>query len=55
MKKVFKLLKKFNKRKKESHCILFFSDESSLLYNEEEQEIYDAENLKQLKKFLKNN
>jgi|LakMenE18May11ns_1017448.scaffolds.fasta_scaffold9280010_2 hypothetical protein len=55
MKKVFKLLKKFNKRNGEGHCILFFADESSILYNGEEDEIYMPTTLKQLKKFLKHN
>lgn len=56
MKKILKLLKKFNKRNTPLHSIRIFSDESGRLYNEwDEEEIFRFDNLKELKKHLKNN
>ena len=55
MKKILKLLKKFNKNSKFGlHSICIFSDKSGRIFDYKKDEIYSFRNLKQLKQYLKN-
>lgn len=56
MKKILKLLKKFNKNSEFGlHSVCVFSDKSGRVFDYNMNEIYSFLNLKQLKKYLKNN
>lgn len=56
MKKLLKLLKKLNKNSKNGlNSICVFSDKSGRVFDYKMEEIYSFHNLKQLKKYLKNN
>jgi len=56
MKKILKLLKKFNENSEFGlHSICIFSDKSGRIFDYAMNEIYSFHNLKQLKKHLKNN
>lgn len=56
MKKILKLLKEFNEKSTFGlHSICIFSDKSGRIFDYKMDEIYSFHNLKQLKKYLKNN